>query len=150
MVVDEIWPEHRGNEKSACYGAVMVYSTLDAGPMGLLSPWPYTLLYLSVHPPLWLLAPSSSLQWSLPKLHPSLMRKLRASDIEGYSRAKEREAKGKRNEVEAERDVAELCLQCELDALACRSTHRKHVYSMGRKFYVLYALKYLLIHAHCT
>lgn len=37
MAVDEIWLEHRGNEKSACYGAIMVYSTLDACPMGLFS-----------------------------------------------------------------------------------------------------------------
>lgn len=35
--VDEIWREHRGDEESACYGAVMVYGTLDAGPTGLLS-----------------------------------------------------------------------------------------------------------------
>lgn len=37
MAVDELRLEHRGNEKSACYGAVMVYSTLAACPMGLLS-----------------------------------------------------------------------------------------------------------------
>lgn len=37
MAEDEIWLEHRGNEKSACYGAIMVYSTLDACPMGLFS-----------------------------------------------------------------------------------------------------------------
>lgn len=49
--VDEVWPEHRGNEKSDCYGAVMVYSTLDVCPMGLLSSWPYSLLRLFVHPP---------------------------------------------------------------------------------------------------
>lgn len=66
MVVDEIWPEHRGNEKSACYGAIMVYSTLDVCPMGLLSSRPYTLFHLSVHPPLGLLAPSSCLQWKPP------------------------------------------------------------------------------------
>lgn len=70
-LVDELWPERRGNEKSACYGPVMVYSTLDVGPLGLLCSWPYTLLHISVHPPLWLLTPSySGNPPPTPSIHP--------------------------------------------------------------------------------
>lgn len=52
IVVDEIWAEHLRNEKSACYGAIMVYSRLDACPMGLLFSRPYTLLPFSLSNPL--------------------------------------------------------------------------------------------------
>lgn len=52
IVVDEIWAEHLRNEKSACYGAIMVYGRLDACPMGLLSSRPYTLLRFSLSNPL--------------------------------------------------------------------------------------------------
>lgn len=61
--VDEKRPKHRGNEKSACYGAVTVYSTLTACPMGLLSSSrPYTLLHVCVYNPSSSLAAHTILQ----------------------------------------------------------------------------------------
>lgn len=50
IVVDEIWPRRCGNEKSARYEVVMVYGTLDACPMGLLSSLLYPIPSLPLGP----------------------------------------------------------------------------------------------------
>lgn len=159
MGEDEIWPRHRGNEKFACYGAVMVYSTLDACPMGLLASRSYTLLHLSVHPPLWLLAPSSSLQWKPPLNSVFDWWKLRARDNvmedRGNTRAKEREGKGKKDEFWMREKscwavlAVWICCYHGNLAFAYKSVHSRKKFSQWEVLY-MYALTHLLIHAHCT
>lgn len=126
MAVHEIWPEHRGNEKSACYGAVMVYSTLDACPMGLFSSWPYTLLHLCPSPSL-AAAPPSSLQWKPPQT-PSL------TDEERKLRAMKKDTEKKRAKEGGL--IWKRCLLVTTETLPYSSIHRKHTQSIGCKYTV--------------
>lgn len=153
MAVDEIWLEHRGNEKSACYGAIMVYSTLDACPMGLFSfchiPCSISLSIplsgcCTILEPTMETPPNSILDWWNDKTESGRCRK-----IVGQKKEKER-TKGRRLDLNKILLSSAWCASLLLPRKLCIQKHARKTKSVGRKLYAVHALTHLLIHAHYT